>query len=176
MNALMALLYLGDTNHVLASFTRGAEPVQPDTAPDAFVGDGLHVRVGADPTSAGFASLDFVVPAAHLKFAEAGLDALVIKGPRNYGVDSNKQPILFSSGSLVLTKVAAKITIPAVTTGATTCAVLIQPWTGGATLYQNPALTPAAATILDLSTLPSGNYHVLVCVPGYPLALIEVVV
>jgi hypothetical protein len=176
MNALMALLYLGDTNHVLASFTRGAEPVQPDTAPDAFVGDGLHVRVGVDPTKPGFASLDFVIPAAHLKFAEAGLDALVIKGPRNYGVDSNKQPVLFSSGSLTLTLAASKITIPVVTTGATTCAVLIQPWIGGATLYQNPALTAAAVTIVDFSTLPSGNYHVLVCVPGYPTTLAEVVV
>jgi hypothetical protein len=44
MNPEMDVLYMKGLGHVLAAFTRAAEPDQIEASAATFVGDGLHLR------------------------------------------------------------------------------------------------------------------------------------
>src|SRR5436853_7874525 len=79
MNQQMNLIYAADTGHVLALFTRNAEPSQPDKKPDVFVGDGLHVRGAGDSSHyADFETVDFAVLPENLKLLQVAFDSSVI--------------------------------------------------------------------------------------------------
>jgi hypothetical protein len=177
MNPQMGILYLSDTGHVLASFTRSAEPLNPESAPDQFVGQGLHVRVAGKPSDPDFDSLDFEILSANLKFTEIALDLGVLANPRDYYVDSSSRANAFTGGAVTLTPGGGKftVTVPAVPASPSRFVILVQSSTQSGTHYLSPQLsTTSVNTNVDLSALASGKYHVLVCVPGYPVVPAEV--
>jgi hypothetical protein len=180
MNPQMGILYLSDTNHVLASFTRSAEPLQPDKIPDPFIGDGLHVRVAGPPTTvAGFDTLDLVVTSANLRFTEAALDSRALAAPRDYFVDNSLRLNTFSAGPITIQPAAPSptFTIKApVPPAKLQFVLLVQSWAPGSTQYLSSPLSAAGDGNVNLSTLPSGNYHILICVPDYPIVLREITV
>lgn len=176
MSATMGLIYLADTLHVLATFTRAAEPTTPETAPDSFVGAGLHVRVREHPPGPPPDTMEFTVLPANLKFADLALDPFVLDNPREHYLDTSAtppKPTPYTNGALAIAfpGPAGQFTVPAITALAnvTKFAVLVRSLADGSTTYSAPPMGSGGSTV-DLATaFPSGKYHVLVCVGGYGL-------
>jgi hypothetical protein len=189
-NPQINLIYVADTGHVLALFTRAAAPTQPEKQPDTFVGDGLHVRGIGDPVTyaddADFNTVEFVVPAAKLKLLQTDFDPnppnTMTLGRDQY-VDSNSNAVSpFTSGHLTVAQVGTspsfKITLPAIPTSPGNFVLLVQPTSASATTQYStkPLSLSSVDNAVDLSALPSGNYHVLALVPLYPAMLVRIAV
>jgi hypothetical protein len=177
-NPQMGLLILTDTGHVLAAFKRNAEPTSLETSPNSFVGTGLHLRPAAAAGSGGFSFLDFTIPPAKLTFQEASLDDDVLDQPWNYYLDAtpslqNCATTNVATFSSAAGAASVTITITAAPPTPVEVATVAQPWGAGTTQYKS---TPYAgpSTVVDLSGLPSGSYHVLALVSGYQAVLGEI--
>src|ERR1700691_4844309 len=179
-NPQMGLLILTDTSHILAAFKRNAEPLSPETSAASFVGTGLHLRPAEILNLPGYDSLDFTIPPPKLTFQEASLDDDVLNQPWNYYLDAT--PSLQNCATTNVAKIPtvagqATVTINIASAPATPVEIVVvaQPWASGATQYKSsPYASPS--TVVDLSGLPSGNYHVLAFVTGYEATLGEITV
>jgi len=178
MSSQMGILYLADTNHVVAAFTRAAEPAQVETVPDSFVGAGYHIRPVPDSTVTSTDRADFVVSAKNLKFTEVVLDPAIVAAPRSYYMDTGTPPspqLISNPASGLPVSGASPITLPNdPIPSLPSYALLVQLSSSSPTQYSSGPLNASANTTVYLSSLPPGTYHVLLCVPGYPLKWIDV--
>jgi hypothetical protein len=79
----MTVVYLADTNNVLAAVTQTAAPAPEPTARD-LVGDGLLVRSIDD--------LDVVIEPSRLKVAVVDVNSSVLENPRGFRVTNDAKP------------------------------------------------------------------------------------
>jgi hypothetical protein len=175
MNPQMDVLYVPDLGHVLAAFTRAAEPDQIETSVAAFVGDGLHLRglPGAKIDD------DFLVPAAQIALLRTSFDALPLRMPRNYCVQSGNPPALVPvAGTFGAPVVAATSVTISAAPGQFAAGTKVQTLVTGPPLG-NPLLitlppSPAPGPTIDIAipALTSGPYYAIVFVPLYPITAI----
>lgn len=179
MDPQMNVLYLGSTGHVLAVFTRVAEPAMPEQAPDTFVGvGGLHVRgLGYDValphfTLAQFNAQDIIVPTTQLKLRQTGLDPTVMQSPRQYAYDAtgDKFSGIGPMPALSLANPPTSITVtllPAPSKALNVLVFLQGPQPGASPPVPGPANTSNAVTTIQLPSLSPGEYDALLFVEGY---------
>jgi hypothetical protein len=172
MTSQMDILYLNDTGHVLAGFTRAAEPDQIEAGAGAFVGDGLHLRgVTTDQ--------DFLVPAAQIGLLRTGLDASVLRDPRRWFWNLAATPpalVLGSNQSLTATANVAGTTVT-IAPGAgsfaagTIVRMLIEgPSLGSPLQVSVPPIAAGLPSIpIPVPALASDSYYAIVFVPLYPI-------
>jgi hypothetical protein len=179
----MDLLYLSDTGHILALFTRAGGPPQLEKVPDAFVGAGFHVRgLEAPPHIAPFTDYnneDFVIPSNHLAFLSADLSQSVVSAPRDSYVDAtnnNKLQPLQSTGASVTSPVVLPtlaITLAATPTSILNYLVLIaQESQGTPALPITGSINASTTASVTIPTLAPGNYFALVFIETYSAQVI----
>jgi len=176
MTSQMNLLYLSDTGHILALFTRSAQPAQLEKAPDDFAGSGLHVRGLGDFTSSAFGTLsdfnnlDVVIPLNRLALSAADVDPIVMMAPRLSYIDSNKQiqPATITGQSAAVAPPTITITVTAAPSADLAILVLID---GPSLSAPHPisGKMPATqtTTIVNLPILSTGSYYALVFIETY---------
>ncbi|MEX3788808.1 hypothetical protein [Paraburkholderia sp. BR14374] len=177
MDPQMNVLYLGSTGHVLAVFTRVAEPAIPEQVPDTFVGDGgLHVRgLGygiAAPDLAHFNAQDIIVPTTQLKLRQTSLDPTVMQSPRQYTYDAtgDKFSGIGPMPTLSPANPTTSITVTLLASPGKALNVLVflqGPQPGASLLVPGPANTSNAVTTIQLPSLSPGEYDALLFVEGY---------
>jgi hypothetical protein len=185
MNPQMDVLYMQDLGHVLATFTRAAEPDQLETSASVFIGDGLHLRglgTPADYNSPDDYNVeDFVVAASHVALARFDLNPTQLAAPRG-------QVVAFQNNVLALTSYAnpsptlaksagpsLKITLPSPVGGDTKFLLLVYGQALALPL-ECPAVIPGGAftatpTFPALASLATGTYYAVAFVPDYPIAI-----
>ena len=172
MNSQMDALYMKDLGHVLAAFTRAAEPDQIEASAAAFVGDGLHLR-----GTKGAEDQDLVVPAAQIELSRSNLDPFVLSSPRSWYWDlSTNPPALVESAlsfTVAATSTAVTLTagVPAAFAAGTKVHVLIEGMSlASPLLITVPASSASGSPItIPVPALASGSYYAIVFVPLYPI-------
>jgi hypothetical protein len=172
MNPQMDVLYLKYLGHVLAAFTRAAEPDQIETSAAAFVGDGLHLRglPGAEDQ-------DLIVPPAQIGILRTNLDWSLLRTPRNWYWDLSANPpapvesVQTLTATTTPTPVLITSTSPASFAAGTTVRMLIEGSSLSSPLLVTLAPTSASVAQIQIPvpTLAPGLYYVIVFVPLYPI-------
>lgn len=200
----MTVLYVKGTGHVLAAFTRAAEPAaepapagpQPtaeeiDDAPataevTGLVGAALAVRGFPDPAGTMFNLARFAIPAQRLMALTVERAEERLLSPRLYAVlDRKKLAVLPAANGLTLAVAAShprilKLTLPAAATGPTWVQLHLAPAANGdsqmfSTLF-TPTSTNGTAVSFSAPAPLSGTYDALILVQGLLAAALQVTV
>lgn len=178
MNQQMDLLYLENTGHVLAAFTRVGEPKEPEASADVFTGDKLLVNGLGDPTDyTDFNSRPpFQIPSALVSLFRGYLDESELKQPRNLCMDVTKSPptVGTASGEFPTFRPSdGMITIDHAAPAELAVTVIIE----GQTL-QDPVVAPPAKITANTTSCPvsvgalsTGKYYALVFVQTWPVSV-----
>jgi hypothetical protein len=176
MSAQMAVCYVKTLGHVMAAFTRASEPDQIEATPDAFVGEGLHLRGISGPPDQ-----DFTIPVAQIGLLRTDLNPAVLRAPRQWFADLTATPPTMVESSQTLT--ASNPTPSSIVLSATS-PIAFAPGTTVTTLIEGPSLsnplpvslsasaTSSATINIPLPALSPGNYFALVLVPLYPIVAV----
>jgi hypothetical protein len=174
MTPQMDLLYSSVTGHVLAAFTRAAEPAQLEAGAAAFVGDGLRLHGVLNPEVE-----DLAVPVSEIGLLRIDLQAPVLRDPRSWFWNLAASPPALVELTQALTptplatasSVSITSTTPAAFAAGTTVRMLIQ---GPSLATPLTVSLPATAASQNPITIPvpalaSGSYYAIVFVPLYPI-------
>ncbi|HLK05678.1 MAG TPA: hypothetical protein VKT53_14665 [Candidatus Acidoferrum sp.] len=195
MNKELNLLYIKSTGHVIAAFTRSGEPTQPETAADAFVGDGFHLRGFGDVSEfysqSDFNSADLMIPASEIGIFRTSFDSTVLNAPFDsqminldttpaLGTFSNAKPA--PPATLPVTPAptqSLKVTLAGSLSGPTNATfILISPSPAApivkSSLIQppNPSLPNQQIDIPLPASLSVGEYYALIFLAGYPACVL----
>jgi hypothetical protein len=188
MNPQMDVLYMKDLGHVLATFTRAAEPDQLETSASVSVGDGLHLRGLGIPGNYNSADdynvEDFVVAASHIALARFDLNPTQLAAPRDQVVTfQNNVPAALTAypnpSPLITPSLGTprSLTIkPSSVFGSDTKYLLLIYGQALASPIEWPATFPgnspkAILTFPALASLASGTYYAVAFVPDNAIAI-----
>ncbi|MFO1119692.1 MAG: hypothetical protein U1E38_06145 [Rhodospirillales bacterium] len=172
MTQNMAVLYIKHTGHVLAAFTRTADP---DGTPDlaAVVGAGFMLR---NPLTHTFHDrLQFVLPPDVLDVKVVPVDPAVFVNPQTFVVDGDQVTRVGGATTArvsALTQTAIDIALPANTTSDLKVWAAIAgraPATSERQIVAGQINSGSANVTLTLAILP-GDYGVAVAAAGLPIA------
>jgi hypothetical protein len=153
---ILTVVYVADTNNILAAVTRTAAPASEPDVRD-LVGDGLLVRSIGD--------VDITVEADRLKVAVVDGDPLALENPRGFLVKQNSTPTLIpvpsgSSSTVTITLQATSARVQTTQTGTGLKVLLVIEKVGGsapAPLVRTGEL--AGSTITFNVTLDPGPWQ-----------------
>jgi hypothetical protein len=161
------LLYLTGTGHVLATFTRAAEPAQIETDLSGFLGDDGFYLSGFGTTAgtlAAFGNQEFIIPANQFSLARMDWDPVAVMSPRQRAVTLPiSGPVTTGTlGTAAAIAAPLPLTVTGVATGTPYLLLVYGPVptpTSPGTPVQVVSNTLTAASTIPLTGLTSGQKY-----------------
>ena len=173
MNEKMTLLCAKETRHVLALLTRAADPEAAATA-EELSGGALLVRYVGDTTRSITSDARFFVPADDLEAQTVDFDEDVLKNPRAFALDADKniQPLNLTASGLAAapptgSDTQVKVSLTNNVTADTPVWLNITDGSTAKTRTDKIASGTKEVTV-NVGQMTPGDYYVLVLAAGLP--------